>query len=86
MQDKQMQWAKIGAAVRLEALEQERAAILQAFPEMRRSRMLSLNGVAVGGHGVPSRRFSVAARRRMSAGMRKYWARRKAAAKKASAA
>jgi hypothetical protein len=86
MHDTQRQWARIGAAVRLQAIEQERAAILQAFPEMRHARMLSMRNVTAGPAAQPSRRFSAAARRRMSAGMRKYWARRKAAAKKADAA
>ena len=65
-------WAAIGARTRLAEIEQERAAILKAFPELRSAR-----GGAVPGR--PKRRFSAAARRRMSAGMRKYWARRKAA-------
>ena len=78
MHDKQRQWARIGAAVRLEALERERAAILQAFPEMRRTRMLAVRDLNGSAPGDLPRRFSAAARRRMSAGMRKYWARRKA--------
>jgi len=86
MHDKQRQWARIGAAVRLEALERERAAILQAFPEMRRTRMLAVRDLNGSAPGELPRRFSAAARRRMSAGMRKYWARRRAAAKKDRAA
>lgn len=77
------EWARVGARARLLELEQERAAILKVFPEFRRGRLVALTAVA----GLkPKRRFSAAARRRMSAGMRKFWARRKAAAKAKAAA
>jgi hypothetical protein len=62
----------------LVAIERERGAILKAFPELRR------NGAAASIDGLgdrPKRQFSQAARRRMSAGMRKFWARRKAEAR-----
>jgi hypothetical protein len=80
----QREWARIGAHTRLVQIEQERIAILKAFPELRR------NGSVPAGDAVlvvpPKRQFSAAARRRMSAGMRKFWARRKAEARaKASA-
>ena len=68
------EWARTGAAVRLAALEQERAVILKTFPGLR-----STKGST--GDQTTRRRFSASARRRMSAGMRKYWAKRKAAAK-----
>ena len=35
--DNFQQWAKVGATTRLAALEQERLAILKAFPELRRA-------------------------------------------------
>jgi hypothetical protein len=66
-------WAKLGAATRLAELNRERAMILKMFPELRRG--------DVSPSGRPKRRFSAAARRRMSQGMRKFWARRKAAGK-----
>ena len=73
----QREWARIGAHSRLMAIEGERVAILKAFPELARGGVVtSTNGLAV-----PKRRFSAAARRRMSAGMRRFWARRKAEAK-----
>ena len=68
------EWARRGAAARLVEIEVERAAILRAFPDVRGS----------AGLAVPRRRrrkISPAARRAMSAGMRKYWARRKSQAK-----
>jgi len=72
----QREWAKLGAQARLVALQEERAAILREFPDLAR---MSGSPAVVSGLK-PARRFSAAARRRMSAGMRKYWARRKAAA------
>ena len=74
--DTRSQWARLGARARLQEIDQERAAILKAFPELKRG------GHAVAGPG-PRRKISAAARRAMSAGMRKYWARRKAQATKA---
>jgi hypothetical protein len=70
--DAKLEWAKIGARSRLVELEHERAAILKAFPDLRR---------AAGSHPAlpakPRRRLSRAARRAMSEGMRRYWAKRK---------
>jgi hypothetical protein len=67
----------------LQQIEEERRAIYAAFPELR-------GGVpAIGQLGEPPRRrggsrkgrkLSAEARKRMSEGMRKYWARRKAKA------
>jgi hypothetical protein len=68
-------WVSLGASVRLQELDQERAEILRAFPHLRKGRMAArLDTVA------PRRRrkISAAAREAMSEGMRKYWARRKA--------
>jgi hypothetical protein len=70
----QRDWAKKGAAARLAEIDRERAMILKAFPELRRKGALTTSGR-------PKRRFSTAARRRMSDGMRKFWARRRAAGK-----
>jgi hypothetical protein len=73
-----LQWARIGAEARLRELEEERASILAAFPELRRSGQPAARRTG----GRKRRTMSAAARRRMSAGMRKYWARRKAREKK----
>jgi len=70
----QREWARLGARTRLQALEQERAAILKAFPDLRRAPAAIASSVP----GSTRRRFSTAAKRRMSAGMRRYWARRRA--------
>ena len=72
--DKTMEWARIGAGMRLRELEIERTAILKRFPDLRNARL------AVAGSTVRLRKLSPAARRKLSAGMRKYWARRKAEA------
>jgi len=74
----QREWARLGAHARLMAIESERLAILKAFPDLARGGGVSHS---VNGHVAPKRRFSMAARRRMSEGMRKFWARRKADAK-----
>ena len=71
--DFELGWAKLGAATRLAELNRERAMILKMFPELRRSELSP--------SGRTKRRFSAAARRRMSEGMRKFWARRKASGK-----
>jgi len=79
--DVQRQWARVGAGARLVEIERERAAILKAFPELRRPGAAAGVAAVLSATGKPKRRFSAAARRRMSAGMRKFWARRKAAGK-----
>lgn len=68
------EWARLGARARLIEIENERAAILKAYPDLRRT---TPAGPASDGNGRPKRKLSAAARKRMSAGMRKYWARRK---------
>jgi len=73
MSSMEREWARLGAAARLQKLNQERANILKMFPELRRG--------LPSASGKPKRRFSAAAKRRMSEGMRKYWARRRAAGK-----
>lgn len=64
-------YARIGAAVRLGQLAAEVAAIKRAFPG------ITVDAVEVG----VKRTFSAAAKKRMSAGMRRYWAKRRAAGK-----
>lgn len=76
----QRQWALIGAQARVEQLEQERTAIFKAFPELRRGGRASLPGSA-GSADRPRRKMSAAAKKRMSAGMRRYWAKRRAQGK-----
>jgi hypothetical protein len=70
-------WARLGAGARLAEIDSERAAILKAFPDLRRKGATA----ELSPSGRPKRRFSAAARRRMSAGMRKFWARRRAEGK-----
>ncbi len=68
--------ARMGAVSRLKQLEAERVAILKAFPGIQRT------GDAAGlpvRAPLTRRRPSAAARRAMSEGMRRFWARRKAA-------
>lgn len=73
--DRTREWARIGASARLQDIEGERAAILKEFPELRGAKgRVSLSA------GFPRRKLSAAARKKLSAGMRKYWARRKAQA------
>ena len=71
--DIQRNWARLGAAARLAEIDRERGLILKAFPELKHGNFSP--------SGQPKRRFSAAARRRMSEGMRKFWARRRAAGK-----
>jgi hypothetical protein len=68
-------WASLGASVRLQELEQERAEILRAFPHLRKARRAAGLELATPRR---RRRMSAAARKAMSAGMRKHWARRRA--------
>lgn len=77
------QWAFEGAAARLQRLRAEMAQILQRFPELNRGK---LKGApprlpASGSRYKGKRKISVAGRKAVSDGMRKYWARRKALAK-----
>jgi hypothetical protein len=65
-------WARLGAQLRLAQIDQERSGILRAFPGLKGDRI-------VGAVVRPKRQMSAAARRAMSAGMKRYWARRKAA-------
>jgi len=67
--DRTRQWARLGAKARLAEIEQERAAILEEFPDLRS-----------GSERVEParRRLSPAARKKLSDGMRRYWAKHKA--------
>jgi hypothetical protein len=71
------EWARQGAKIRLEQIDQERTAIFASFPELRRPRSAQRSNISAGPR--KRRKMSAAARRRMAAGMRKYWAKRKAA-------
>ena len=72
----QAEWALLGASVRLAQIDAERASILKSFPDLRRGVPADITTVR------PKRAVSAKARRAMSEGMRKFWLRRKAAAKK----
>jgi hypothetical protein len=76
--DRTIEWARIGAGLRLREIETERTAILKKFPELKHAR------IALPGSNAGLRKLSPAARRKLSAGMRKYWARRKAEAARKS--
>jgi hypothetical protein len=69
----QKEWARLGAATRLAQLRQEVAAILRAYPDLRRG----VPAAAAASGTRPKRVMSAKARAAMSEGMRKYWAKRK---------
>src|SRR5215469_7242763 len=71
------QFARLGAMARLQQIDRERASILAAFPELKRKGALSELTLS----DTPKRKVSAAARRAMSEGMRRFWARRKSQAK-----
>jgi|HubBroStandDraft_5_1064220.scaffolds.fasta_scaffold714678_1 hypothetical protein len=75
---KQREWARLGAQARLVELQQEAGLILRTFPELKSNRTAGIGLRA-------KRRISAAARRAMSEGMRRYWARRRAGAKEKAA-
>ena len=81
------QWARLGAMARLQEIDQERSAILRAFPELRRGGA-AVKTVGRGGRadvdaiGRRRRTISPEGRKRMSEGMRKYWAKRKQSEKR----
>lgn len=77
----QRKWALVGAEARLKEVQAEIAEIYRVFPELKSGR------AAVAASGVArSRQFSPKGKAAISEGMRKYWARRKAAAAKAAKA
>jgi hypothetical protein len=81
-----LDYARMGAAVRLTAIDQERAAILRAFPDLRSRRHTFRSLVApspaarVSAKARPAqstRRFTGAQRRAISKRMKAYWAERR---------
>lgn len=73
--DRHKEWARLGALARLQEIEQEREAIVAAFPDLRSK----APGLRVSSDSVGTRRRTISpkGRRAMSAGMRKYWAKRR---------
>jgi len=71
--------ALIGAQVRLKEIFDEIAEIHSLFPELRSGKTSRVPS----DHGDAPRRFSPKGKSAISEGMRKYWARRKAAAAEA---
>ena len=67
--DRTRHWARLGAQARLAEIEEERAAILAEFPDLG---SMSERGAT------SRRRLSPAARKKLSDGMRRYWAKQKA--------
>ena len=72
--------ARLGAIARLEQLKQEEAAIRAEFPELfgRGRRGAAAEAPSVSG-GRRRKKMSAAARKAVSARMRKYWAERRKA-------
>jgi len=79
---REREWALKGASARLIEIGQEREAILRSFPELRRAGGSQKEPKLTTAVGVRRRRpkLTAEAKRKLSAGMRKYWARRKAQA------
>jgi hypothetical protein len=72
------EFARLGAIARLQQIDRERASILASFPELKKKGALTALNL---GTAAPRRKVSAAARRAMSEGMRRFWARRKSQAK-----
>jgi hypothetical protein len=70
----QAEFARLGAIARLQQIDKERASILAAFPELKKKGAMTALGI---GAPAPRRKVSAAARRAMSEGMRRFWAKRK---------
>jgi hypothetical protein len=90
-------WQRLGATLRLREIEEEKAQILAAYPELRHGQAaLSPEGAPASAprwrapenatQGAGRRRMSPEAKKRMSEGMRKWWAKRKAAGVKSGRA
>jgi hypothetical protein len=80
--------ARLGAAERLAQLERERAGLLRAFPELKRSSGRDVSdGLSPTGKESRRRRrpMSAQARKAVSLRMKKYWAERRAKRKTAAA-
>jgi hypothetical protein len=75
---REREWALKGASARLIEIGQEREAILRSFPELRRAG--SREAAVAAGVRRKRPKLTAEAKRKLSAGMRKYWAKRKAAA------
>lgn len=73
----QREWARLGAQARLAQIDAERTAILRAFPDLGRGTR--------GGYR-KKRTISPEGRKAMSEGMKRLWARRRAATKSAKSA
>jgi hypothetical protein len=71
------EYAKRGAAARLEELERERQEILRAFPDLRSTRA-GVRSAATRGRKVRRRKLSADARRRISEAQKRRWAAQKA--------
>ena len=72
----QRHWLRLGASARLSEIRAEVAQIYAMFPELRRGSSGGSDTVAA----LPGKKRSIspAGRKSMSAGMRRYWVRRKA--------
>jgi hypothetical protein len=71
--------AREGAIRRIEAIDAERELLVKTFGLSGGGAAKPVNGVAAPtAHGSRRRQMSVAAKRRVSAGMREYWLKRKA--------
>ena len=90
-------WMHIGAAARLQQLQEEMDAIYTAFPDLRHGAAVAIAEGAPASpprwrapenatQGPGRRRMSPEAKKRMSEGMRKWWAKRKAAGVKSGRA
>lgn len=80
-----LKWARLGAASRLRELDEERAAIIKAFPGLTSGSRSASGSNAVDGSGHVSalvvrkrRKMSAAARKRISDAQKKRWAAQKA--------
>jgi hypothetical protein len=78
-----LKWARLGAASRLRELDEERAAIVKAFPGVTSgsapaSRARTAEAAGVGSGSVPvvrkRRKMSAAGRKRISDAQKKRWA------------
>jgi hypothetical protein len=78
--------ARLGAKARLEELEQERTALLRAFPGLRATASPAGNGASVeqSTRRRRRRRMSREGRKRISETMKKRWAERRKAGKAAA--
>lgn len=79
--DVQKKWALVGAEARLKEVQAEIAEIFRIFPELRTAKSARATATV---SSSKNRQFSPKGKAAISEGMRKYWARRKAAAAKAA--